>query len=65
MRVLFKAYFPSQTFHHLHATTDQLILKIFSTEAYLSKISKHLYIDEEIANKSLLKRIDRLMSCLK
>lgn len=62
MRLLFKAYFPSDTFNHLHQTTNQLLLKIFSTENYLSKISTHLYIDQDIANESLNIRIKKLMN---
>lgn len=50
LRLMFKAYLPSEKFHHLHQTADHLLLKIFSSENYLNKISTHLFIDQKIAN---------------
>jgi hypothetical protein len=63
--MLFKAYFPSDSFHHLHQTTDHLLLKLFATEDYLNKVSTHLFIDQTLANQTLLYRIGRLSSNLK
>lgn len=65
MRMLFKAYFPTDNFNHLHQTTTQLLLKVFSTEAYLLKLNPYLYIDQSIANDSLEYRINKLITNLK
>lgn len=65
MRILFKAYFPTDTFNHLHQTTSHLLLKIFSSEAHLLKLTPCLYIDQDIANRSLIYRIQQLFTQLK
>jgi hypothetical protein len=65
MRLLFKAYFPSDTYHHLHQTSNHLLLKVLSTEAHMLKLNPYLYIDQAIANQSLEYRIDRLCANLR
>ena len=65
MRLLFKAYFPSQNFNHLHQTSEQLLLKVLSTENYLDKINKCLYIDQIVANDALQHKIHRLIDRLR
>ena len=65
MRLLFKAYFPSETFNHLHQTSNNLLLKVLSTEAHLLKLNPYIYIDQNIANEALEYRIERLRSNLK
>lgn len=64
MRILFKAYFPNEKFLHFHQTNDHLLLKIFSTENYLNKISAHLFIDEKLANETLMYRLRKLFDNL-
>jgi hypothetical protein len=65
MRLLFKAYFPAQSFSHLHQTSEQLLLKVFATENYLNKITKLLYLDQTVANDALQHKIGRLLERLK
>lgn len=65
MRILFKAYFPSANFNHLHQTANQLLLKVLSTEAILLKLNPYLYIDQNIANESLEYRIGKLCANLR
>lgn len=65
LRLLFKAYLPGETFHHLHQTTDHLFLKIFSSENYLNKVSKHLFIDQDLASQVLSFRLEKLVENLK
>jgi DNA recombination-dependent growth factor C len=60
MRLLFKAYFPVDNFNHLHQTANQLLLKLFSTEAFLLKLNPYLYVDQSVANDSLEYRIAKL-----
>jgi hypothetical protein len=64
MRLLFKAYFPSDTFNHLHQTANHLLLKVLSTEAHILKLNPYIYIDQAIANDALQYRIDRLRANL-
>lgn len=65
MRLLFKAYFPINTFNHLHQTASHLLLKVFSTEAHMLKLNPYLYIDHTIANDSLQYRIQKLCQSLR
>lgn len=53
MRLMFKAYFPSLELNHLHQTTDHLLNKIFSSESYLNKLNKQLYLDQQLANQAI------------
>ena len=50
MRIFFKAYFPSDSYNHLHQTTNELLNKVFSTESFKFKLNRYLYIDQNIAN---------------
>lgn len=65
MRLLFKAYFPSDTYHHLHQTAAHLLLKVLSTETHMLKLNPYLYIDQGVANASLEYRIHRLCANLR
>lgn len=65
MRLLFKAYFPTDTFNHLHQTAGHLLSKALSSEAHLLKLNPYLYISQDTANRSLTYRIQQLCAELK
>ena len=64
LRLIFKAYFPTDAFHHFHQTIDHLLLKIFSSENYLNKISTHIITDQKIANEALTKSVKQYLQKL-
>ena len=65
LRFMFKGLYPEFSFDHLHRSTTNLLAKIFSNEAYLYKISPHIYIDQDLANRALPYNISKIFANLK